>query len=61
MVASATNQNTIGWCVPLEHGYGAWENKEKVQNNDQKNSDRGDKDCLHGYHEDNNTTDKLRP
>jgi hypothetical protein len=42
--------------VPLEHGYGACENKDKVQNNNQKDIDRGDKDCLGGYHEDNNTT-----
>jgi hypothetical protein len=48
-------------CVPLEHGYEAWENKDKVQNNDQKDSDGGAKDCIGGYHEDNNTTDKSRP
>jgi hypothetical protein len=28
--------------VPLEHGYGAWENKEKVHNGDHGDSD--DKD-----------------
>jgi hypothetical protein len=43
-------------CVPLEHGYGAWENKDNVQNNDQNDSDRGDKDFLDAYHEENNTT-----
>jgi hypothetical protein len=48
-------------CVPLEHGYKAWENKDKVQNSDQDDSNRGDKDCIGGYHEDNNTTDKSRP
>jgi hypothetical protein len=48
-------------CVPLEHGYEAWENKDKVQNNDQKGSDHGDNNCIGGYHEDNNTTDKSRP
>jgi hypothetical protein len=47
--------------VPLEHGYGAWENKDKVQNKDQKDSDHRDKNCIGGYHEDNNTTDKSRP
>jgi hypothetical protein len=26
-------------CVPLEHGYREWENKDKVQNNDQNDSD----------------------
>jgi hypothetical protein len=48
-------------CVPLKHRYGAWENKDKVQNNDKNDSERGDKDCIDGYHEDNNTTDKSRP
>jgi hypothetical protein len=45
----------------VENGYEAWENKDKVQNNDQKDSDHGDKSCIGGYHEDNNTTDKARP
>jgi hypothetical protein len=48
-------------CVPLEHGYGARENKEKVQNNGQKDSNHGDNNCIGGYHEDNNTTYKSRP
>jgi hypothetical protein len=52
-------QGTV--CVPLEHGYGAWENKDKVQNKDQKDSNHGDKNCIGGYHEENNTTDKSRP
>jgi hypothetical protein len=52
-------QGTV--CVPLEHRYGAWENKDKLQNNDQNNNDRGDNDFLDGGHEDNNTTDKSRP
>jgi hypothetical protein len=52
-------QGTV--CVQLEHGYGAWENKDKVHNNDQKDNDRGDKDSLDGYHEDNSTTDKSKP
>jgi hypothetical protein len=52
-------QGTV--CVPLEHGYGAWENKDKFQNNDQDASDHGDKNCIGGYHEDNNTTCKSRP
>jgi hypothetical protein len=26
-------------CVPLEHGYEAWENKDKVQSSDQKDSE----------------------
>jgi hypothetical protein len=43
-------------CVPLEYGYEAWENKDKVENIDQKDSDHGDKNCIGGYHEDNNTT-----
>jgi hypothetical protein len=45
-------------CVPLGHGYEAWENKGKVQNNDQKDSDHGDNNCIGGCHKDNNTTDK---
>jgi hypothetical protein len=52
-------QGTV--CVPLEHGYEACENKEKVHNNDQKDSNHGDNNCIGGYHEDNNTTDKPRP
>jgi hypothetical protein len=48
-------------CVPLEHGYEAWENKDKVQNNNKSNSDLGDKDFIGGYHKDNNNTDKSRP
>jgi hypothetical protein len=36
--------------VPLEHGYEARENKDKVQNNDQNDSNRGEKDCIGGYH-----------
>jgi hypothetical protein len=52
-------QGTV--CVPLEHGYEAWENKDKVQNNDQKDSEHKYKNCIGGYHEDNNTTDKSRP
>jgi hypothetical protein len=48
-------------CVPLKHGYEAWENKDKVQNKDQKDSEQGDKNCIGGYHEDNNATDKSRP
>jgi hypothetical protein len=48
-------------CVPFEHGCGAWENKDKVQNNDHNDSDHGDKDGLDGYDEDDNTTDKSRP
>jgi hypothetical protein len=52
-------QGTV--CVPLQHGYGAWENKDKVQNNNKKDRDQGDKYCLDVYHEDNNTTDKSRP
>jgi hypothetical protein len=52
-------QGTV--CVPLKHGYEAWENEDKVQNNNQKDIDHGDKNCLGGYHEDNNTTDKSRP
>jgi hypothetical protein len=52
-------QGTV--CVPLEHGYGAWKNKDKVQNNNQNDSDRGYNDCLDGYHEDNNTTYKSQP
>jgi hypothetical protein len=52
-------QGTV--CVPLDHGYEAWENKDKVQNNDQKDSYHRDKNCIGGYHEDNNTTDKSRP
>jgi hypothetical protein len=44
--------------VLLEHGYEAWENKDKFQNNDQKDSDHGDNNCIGDYHEDNNTTDK---
>jgi hypothetical protein len=51
-------QGTV--CVPLEHGYEAWENKNKVQNNDQKDSGHGDKNCIGGYQEDNTTTDKSR-
>jgi hypothetical protein len=45
-------------CVPLEHGYEAWENKDKVHNNDQKDSEHVDKKCIGGYHEENNTTYK---
>jgi hypothetical protein len=45
----------------VEYGYGAWENKDKVQNGDHNDSGREDKDCLDGYHEDNNTTEKSRP
>jgi hypothetical protein len=52
-------QGTV--CVPLKHGYEAWENKDKVQNNDQKDSNHRDKNCLGDYHKDNNTTDKSRP
>jgi hypothetical protein len=52
-------QGTV--CVSLEHGYEAWENKDKVQNNNQKDSDHGDKNRVGGYHENNNTTDKSRP
>jgi hypothetical protein len=48
-------------CVHFEHGYGAWENKDKVQNNDQKDSGYGDKNCIGGYHEDNSTRYKSRP
>jgi hypothetical protein len=44
-------QGTV--CVPLEHGYGAWKNKDKVQNNYQKY-------YIGVYHEDNNTIDKSR-
>jgi hypothetical protein len=51
-------QGTV--CVPLQHGYGAWGNKDKVQNNDQNDSDRGDKNFLDGYHEDKKTTYKSR-
>jgi hypothetical protein len=52
-------QGTV--CVPLERGYEAWENKDKVQNNDQKDSNHGDKNFICGNHEDNNTTDKSQP
>jgi hypothetical protein len=48
-------------CVHLEHGYGAWENKDKVQKGDHKDSNREDKDCIDGYHKDNNITYMLRP
>jgi hypothetical protein len=48
-------QGTV--CVPLEHGYEAWENKDKVQNNNQKDSDHRDTNCIGGYHQENNTTD----
>jgi hypothetical protein len=48
-------------CVPLEHGYEAWENKDKVQSNDQKDSDHRDKKCIDGYHEYSNTTENSRP
>jgi hypothetical protein len=51
-----TGQGTM--CVPLEQGYGAWENKDKAHNGDHNDSDREDMDCLDGYHEDNNTTYK---
>jgi hypothetical protein len=44
--------------VPLENGYEAWENKDKVRNNDQKDSDHGYNNCIGGYHEDNSTTDE---
>jgi hypothetical protein len=47
--------------VPLNHGYEAWENKDKVQNNDQNDSNHGDKNCIGDYHEDNNTTYKSQP
>jgi hypothetical protein len=43
--------------VPLKHVYEAWGNKDKVQNNDQNDSDRGDRDCIGGYHDDKNTTE----
>jgi hypothetical protein len=46
-------------CLPLEYGCGAWENKDKVKNCGHNDSDCEDKDCLDGYHKDNNTTDKL--
>jgi hypothetical protein len=49
-------QGTV--CVPLGHGYEAWENKDKVQNNDQNDIKQGDKNVIGGYHEDNNTTYK---
>jgi hypothetical protein len=52
-------QGTV--CVPLGRGYGAWERKDKVQNNDQNNSNGGDKGRIDGYHEYNSTTDKARP
>jgi hypothetical protein len=52
-------QGTVS--VPLEHGYEAWENKYKVQNNNQKDSNHGDKNYIGGYHEDNNTTEESRP
>jgi hypothetical protein len=51
-------QGTV--CVPLQHGYEAWENKDKVQNNDQKDSEHGDTNCIGVYHEENSTTDKSR-
>jgi hypothetical protein len=35
--------------------------QNKVQKKDQNDSDRRDKDCLDGHHEDNNTTYKSRP
>jgi hypothetical protein len=44
--------------VPLEHGYGAWEEKYKVHNGDHNDIDREDNDCLDGYHDENNTIDK---
>jgi hypothetical protein len=47
--------------VLLGHGYGAWENKDKVQNGDDNDSHREDKDRLDGYPEDTNTTDKSQP
>jgi hypothetical protein len=37
-------QGTV--CVPLEHGYEAWKKKEKVQNNNQTDSDHQDKSCI---------------
>jgi hypothetical protein len=57
--ASTFYQGTV--CVPPEHGYEAWENKDNIQNNDQKDSDHGDKNCIGDYHEDTNTTEKSRP
>jgi hypothetical protein len=48
-------------CVPLEHGYGAWENKDKVHNGDHNDSDREGKYYLDGYYEYNNTTYKSQP
>jgi hypothetical protein len=38
-----------------------WENKDKVQNNDQKDSNHRDNNCIGDYHEDNNAMDKSRP
>jgi hypothetical protein len=52
-------QGTV--CVPLEDGYEAWENKDNNQNNNQKDSNHGDKNFIGVYHEDNNTTYKSRP
>jgi hypothetical protein len=37
-------QGTV--CMPLEHGYGAWENKDKVHNGDRNDSDSNDKDGM---------------
>jgi hypothetical protein len=33
-------------CVPLEYGYGAWENKDNVHNGDHNDKDSEDTDCL---------------
>jgi hypothetical protein len=44
--------------VPLRHGYGTWENKDKFQNGDHNDRDRKYKDCLDDYHEENNTIDR---
>jgi hypothetical protein len=52
-------QGTVS--VPLEHGYEAWENKDKVQNNDKNDRNHGHKNCIGGYHKENNTTDKSQP